>query len=189
MQWNNNYKLHTHNHYSYSVQGMRKKKNLEEYCIIKVVTKKNQETGYMAIKWTWVRHTIKWSGCFLKKLWKKWVLTIDGYLSFNLAFKLSLSLYWLMVNPLATSPPKWASAKGTHYLLICFSCAQRGYIPFYNKLKARVQVKESRYVVQPQKFHTCSLPMTACCFVGQLHRSAPTSWRFWRNMKMHLGSK
>ena len=40
MQWNNNYKLHTHNHYNYSVQGMSKKKKiLEEYCKIKVVTK------------------------------------------------------------------------------------------------------------------------------------------------------
>ena len=26
MQWNNNYKLHTRNHYNYSVQGMSKKK-------------------------------------------------------------------------------------------------------------------------------------------------------------------
>ena len=26
MQWNNNYKLHTHNHYNYLVQGMSKKK-------------------------------------------------------------------------------------------------------------------------------------------------------------------
>ena len=40
MQCNNNYKLHTHNHYNYSVQGMsKKKKKLEEYCRIKVVTK------------------------------------------------------------------------------------------------------------------------------------------------------
>ena len=40
MQWNNNYKLHTHNHYNYSVEGMsKKKKKLEEYYRIKVVTK------------------------------------------------------------------------------------------------------------------------------------------------------
>ena len=41
MQRNNNYKLHTHNHYNYLVQGMSKKKKriLEEYCRIKVVTK------------------------------------------------------------------------------------------------------------------------------------------------------
>ena len=28
MQWNNNYKLYTHNYYNYSVQGMSKKKKI-----------------------------------------------------------------------------------------------------------------------------------------------------------------
>ena len=75
-----------------------------------------------------------------------------------------------MVNLVATPPPKGVSAKGIRYHLICFFCVQRGYIHLYNRLKLWVQSKESFFVVQAQKFHICSLPMTTYCFVGQLHK-------------------
>ena len=36
-------------------------------------------------------------------------------------------------------------------------------------------IKESLFAMQAQKFHICSLLMTAYCFIKQLHKSVPTS--------------
>ena len=106
-----------------------------------------------------------------------------------LAFDLFLSLFWLMVNLTITSLPTGVSTKGTRYHLICFYCVQRGYIHSFNKLKFRARPKESLFVVQAQKFHTCSLSMTACCFVGLIHKSVAVLWRFRNNMKKHQSNK